>query len=46
MNYLQILAIAGQIAGALGQLAAGQPVTFRTYVGKTHVEVAITVLPT
>lgn len=45
MTYLQVLAIAGQIFGALSQLVAGQPVTFRTYIGKTHVEVSMTVLP-
>ena len=45
MNYLQILAIAGQIFGAIGQLTTGQPVTFRTYLGKTHIEVSLTVLP-
>lgn len=41
MNFLSILALASQIASAAAQLAAGQPITFKTYLGKQHVQVTV-----
>lgn len=52
MNWLSYLALGAQIINAIlaavGQLAAGQPVSIpqiRTYFGKEHVAIDVTVTP-